>query len=138
MMTYTTEDDDNDNAIFTVYSAVHNADGGGVSVGTDETGVHKTDADIGIKGTVLEEAFKLIYLNRENDYGPPQINLKNIANLWGAYLKTTILPKDVAILMALLKIARLMLVAMPVRDARDSVIDAAGYIGLLERLEENK
>lgn len=89
---------------------------------------------------VLEEANNLIYNDREESYGVPVENLKNISRLWSAYLTnigtTNLIPKDVAMMMALLKMARAQVSSTPVRDHKDSVVDMAGYVGLLERLEE--
>lgn len=90
--------------------------------------------------TVLDAAKDLIFGDREKDYGPPQKNFKDVANLWSAYLttinRTQITPADVAMMMVLLKMARCAKQAMPVRDSKDSVIDMAGYVGCLQRLEE--
>jgi len=86
--------------------------------------------------SVLHDADKLINGKREQDYGSPQINWRETASLWSAYLGTTITAKDAVLMMALMKVARMRHISMPMRDAKDSVIDAAGYIGLVERLEE--
>lgn len=89
---------------------------------------------------VLEEGYKLIHGSRKDDYGHPQQNFKDIARLWSAYLamigRTSVTPVDVCMMMQLLKMARCAKQSMPVRDSRDSVVDMAGYVGLLERLEE--
>lgn len=60
--------------------------------------------------------------SREEDYGSPEDNFAVIAGLWTAYTGTDITPKDVAMMMALLKIARAKAGSKP-----DTYIDLAGY-----------
>ena len=74
---------------------------------------------------VLEEANELINGQRQEDYGTPRQNFGVIAEMWEAYLGTDIEPRDVANMMALLKIARLRLA-----NHRDSAVDGAGYLAL--------
>lgn len=88
---------------------------------------------------ILEEAQSIIYGDREKTYGHPSVNLDNIAKFWTIYLnakfnatKTELKAEDVATMMTLLKIARLM--NQP--DHRDSLVDAAGYLALIERIKE--
>lgn len=82
---------------------------------------------------LLDEAKELIYGAREGTYGPPSINLSVIADLWSVYLRDkSITGRDVCIMMALLKLAR-EATGLP---NRDNVVDAAGYLGLIDRLGE--
>ena len=74
---------------------------------------------------VLEEANELINGQRQEDYGTPRQNFGVIADMWSVYLGTDIEPRDVANMMALLKIARLRLA-----NHRDSAVDGAGYLAL--------
>jgi hypothetical protein len=74
---------------------------------------------------VLEEADTLINGQRQEDYGTPRQNFGVIADMWAAYLGADIEPRDVANMMALLKIARLRMT-----NARDSAVDGAGYLAL--------
>lgn len=60
--------------------------------------------------------------DREHDYGTPEDNFKTIAGLWSAYLGKEISSLDVAMLMALMKIARIKAGTKP-----DSFVDLAGY-----------
>ena len=61
--------------------------------------------------SVLKEAHKIIYGDREKTYGKPSKNLDTIAKMWNAYInavdKRDLTAKDVACLMILLKTARL-------------------------------
>lgn len=77
-------------------------------------------------GAVLLEAKSLINGDRQQDYGTPDENFKRIAGLWSIYLDKDISPADVAMLMTLLKVARI----SSGRGTHDCYVDAAGYIGL--------
>tara|TARA_R100001594_G_scaffold620_2_gene2489 strand:+ start:135 stop:428 length:294 start_codon:yes stop_codon:yes gene_type:complete len=71
----------------------------------------------------LSEATRLVGTDREKDYGDKVENHKNIARLWSAYLEVPIEAHDVAIMMALLKIARTKLGAV----SKDTYIDMSAY-----------
>lgn len=84
------------------------------------------------RADILPAAEKCVCGQREQDYGTPEDNFKAIAELWNVYLdrisvgkygNTTVDEKDVAVMMALLKIAR---IARGGGKA-DSWIDLAGY-----------
>lgn len=82
-----------------------------------------------VRASVLNEANRIVNGERANTYGGPEDSFKTIAGLWEAYLtkpgKTfvTISPSDVAIMLALLKVARL----KNSPNHRDSWVDLAGY-----------
>lgn len=76
---------------------------------------------------ILDLAKTCVCGKREQDYGSPESNFQLIADLWNDYLFSgddkTITPIDVAMMMALLKIAR-------IRNGGgtgDSFVDLAGY-----------
>lgn len=74
---------------------------------------------------ILEAAEKCVCVEREGQYGKPENSFQRIANLWNAYLgdmAVPIKPRDVAAMMALLKIAR---ISRGLKD--DNWIDLAGY-----------
>lgn len=86
-------------------------------------------------GSVLDEANKIIYGDREHTYGKPSKNLECIAGMWNHYIESAgrkLSAKDVAAMMVLLKTARL---ANQI-DHRDSVVDICGYAALIERCDE--
>ena len=97
--------------------------------------VEKHSEDVKRKLTradILHAAEKCVCGQRETDYGTPEDNFKAIAELWNVYLdrisvgkygNTIVDEKDVAVMMALLKIAR---IARGGGKA-DSWIDLAGY-----------
>lgn len=76
-------------------------------------------------GAVLRVAYELVNSNRQDDYGSPAASLTRIAAMWTAYLEQPVNARDVALLLALMKIAR-----EAHRCKEDNLIDAAGYIGL--------
>lgn len=85
---------------------------------------------------VLTEAEQIIYGDREQTYGDPGINLSRISALWETYLvekyrkEINISSEDVSWMMVLLKIAREMN-----KSKRDNLVDACGYIALIERVK---
>jgi len=83
---------------------------------------------------ILAEAEELIYNTRVEQHGDPTDNLNYIARLWSTYLNKGLVAKDVCFMMALLKIARYITGS----SKRDNLVDAAGYIGLIERIEDGQ
>lgn len=73
--------------------------------------------------SILDTAKQMVCGHREQDYGSPENNFARIANLWTAYLDVPITPVDVAMMMALLKIARI----KSGTGTADSFVDLAGY-----------
>ena len=82
--------------------------------------------------SILNAAKRCVCGDREQDYGSPEDNFAVIAALWTAYTGTDITPKDVAMMMALLKIARAKAGSKP-----DTYIDLAGYAACGGELEVN-
>lgn len=78
---------------------------------------------------ILTQAKVCVCGDREQDYGSPENNFMTIANLWSVYLASTeklhtlISPKDVAAMLALLKIARI----ASGNAKADNWVDLAGY-----------
>ena len=86
------------------------------------------------RAAVLEKARACVCGEREQDYGSPEDSFGCIAELWEAYLRAAcvspdsvvrVTPTDVAMLMALLKIARVG--TSCVGGTADSFVDLAGY-----------
>lgn len=72
---------------------------------------------------ILKKANECVMGDREQDYGSPESNFQLIADLWSTYLDTDISAVDVAMMMAMLKIAR-------IKSGRlhgDNFVDGAGY-----------
>ena len=83
-----------------------------------------------ISEDLLDEAKKLIGGNRQQDYGEKLTNQQNIADFWSIFLKKKITAHDVAICMALDKVARLMH-----QHKKDSYIDMAAYAAIAGEIE---
>ena len=82
--------------------------------------------------SILDAAKRCVCGDREQDYGSPEDNFAVIAAPWTAYTGTDITPTDVAMMMALLKIARAKAGSKP-----DTYIDLAGYAACGGELEVN-
>lgn len=76
-----------------------------------------------IRKQTLDEAEKMVNGQRTQDYGTPEDSFNTIAALWGAYNRKIFSSADVAIMLALLKIARL----KADKTHKDSWVDLAGY-----------
>ena len=72
---------------------------------------------------VLREAEKCVCGHREQDYGTPEDNFGRIAEFWTTYMGVEFGTVDVAIMMALLKIARI----SENLQHMDSWVDLTGY-----------
>lgn len=95
---------------------------------------------------VLSAARACVCGDREQDYGSPENNFRTIASLWNSYLYGAGLmenptphvwkglkPKDVAAMLALLKVARI----AGNRPKPDNWIDLAGYAACGAELERS-
>ena len=77
---------------------------------------------------ILKAAHQCVCGDREEDYGNPEDNFKTISVFWYEYIRSSfgvrlaIKPDDVALMMALLKIAR-----MTHGKKADNCVDLAGY-----------
>lgn len=75
------------------------------------------------RAEILHEAEHCICGQREQDYGSPEDNFGTIAQMWTAYTGTLITALDVAMMMCLLKIARI----KNGGGTGDSFVDLCGY-----------
>lgn len=69
-------------------------------------------------------------VERANQYDAPELNLKRIASMWTNFLKREVTAYEVAVMMAMLKMARL-----SQGYHQDTLEDAAAYIALAELLK---
>ena len=83
-----------------------------------------------ISQDILKEAQNLIGADRQEDYGDKVTNHTNIAALWSVFLQRTTTAHDVAVCMALVKVARLMH-----QHKKDSYIDMAAYAAIAGEIE---
>ena len=86
-----------------------------------------TDSSIDRKRSLLNDAIAACTGDRHLNYGKPEANFQRIATLWNAWNEIKkpgpIEPWEVAVLMSLLKLARL----AHAPNHRDSWLDIAGY-----------
>lgn len=75
------------------------------------------------RSEILEKAKQCVTGSREQDYGSPENNFKIIAAFWSAYTGCEIKSKDVAAMLALMKIARI----KSGNAKADNWVDLAGY-----------
>ena len=80
---------------------------------------------------ILQEAEKLVSGDRQEDYGDKLTNHENIAALWSIFLRKKLTAHDVAMCMALVKVARLMHA-----HKTDSYIDLAAYAAIAAEIHE--
>lgn len=95
------------------------------NVGTVETPTdHIAEAGKTVsRADILDRAKAIVTGEREKQYGKPEDNFAIIAELWGAYTGYKFSPVDVAMMTALLKVARIKTGVGTV----DSFVDLAGY-----------
>ena len=82
------------------------------------------------RSEILEKASATVSGDREQDYGSPEHNFETIASLWTDYMDAAGIPdqrklhaKDVAVMLALLKVARI----ASGHAKEDNWVDLAGY-----------
>ena len=76
--------------------------------------------------SVAAEALRIINGVRQEEYGDPEKNFLAVAHMWNSYLASIdryILPADVANMMMLFKLARI----MTGDGSRDTDVDLVGY-----------
>ena len=71
----------------------------------------------------LRHANECVNLDRVNQYGDPEDNFRAIAEMWSAYLGCELSEEDVAMMMVLLKVARV----ATGTGKTDNFIDICGY-----------
>lgn len=75
------------------------------------------------RADILHTAEKCVCGQREQDYGSPENNFQIIADFWSVYKGVKFSASDVAMMMALLKVARI----KSGGGTEDSFVDLAGY-----------
>jgi len=80
---------------------------------------------------ILDQAKELVKGDRQEEYGDKLTNHENIAALWSIFLRKKLTPHDVAMCMALVKVARLMHA-----HKQDSYIDLASYAAIAGEIDE--
>ena len=75
------------------------------------------------RADILKKANEIVTSDREDQYGSPEDNFSLIAKLWSDFLAFPVEPEEVAVMMILLKVARI----YTGRGKIDNWIDIAGY-----------
>lgn len=78
-----------------------------------------------VREEILRKATECVNGSRQQDYGSPEDNFRLIADLWSTYLGRIVCPEDVAMMMCLLKVARI--ATAPEIPTEDCFVDLAGY-----------
>lgn len=88
--------------------------------------------------TILDLAKKTICKDRQDTHGDPEDNFACIGRLWSEYTGIKIDAKDVAVMMILMKVARI----KTGKYHADNYIDIAGYAAcggeVAEKIEDKK
>ena len=79
---------------------------------------------------ILKKANEIINNDRQATHGKPEDSFNNIASLWSAYLQRSITTIDVAMLMTLMKIARV----KNNTKHEDNFVDICGYSAIAGEL----
>ena len=72
---------------------------------------------------ILESAIQIVCAERQGQYGEPEDTFSAIAELWSVYLGRAVSAEDVALMMVLLKIARM----KAGKFKADNYVDLCGY-----------
>lgn len=84
------------------------------------------------RAEILDAAKKIVTGDREKQYGKPEDNFDVIARLWTTYAGHSFTPVDVAVMMTLLKVARIKTGHYKI----DSYVDACGYLACAAEIAE--
>ena len=84
------------------------------------------------RAEILDAAKAIVTGDREKQYGRPEDNFDVIARLWTTYAGHSFTPVDVAVMMTLLKVARI----KTGHYKTDSYVDACGYLACAAEIAE--
>lgn len=84
------------------------------------------------RAEILDAAKAIVTGEREKQYGSPEDNFDVIARLWTTYAGHSFTPVDVAVMMTLLKVARI----KTGHYKTDSYVDACGYLACAAEIAE--
>lgn len=83
--------------------------------------------------TVLQEAQRLVYGDRNADYGHPLDDFSRTAQIWSAILGSPVTAEQVGLCMIGVKLSR-----QCNHPKRDNMTDAAGYAGTVQMVIEER
>jgi hypothetical protein len=87
-----------------------------------------------VRAHILRTAETYVTKERATEHGAMEDNFATIASYWSEHLSTKVTPVDVAVMMTLLKIARIKTNAVN----RDNWIDGCGYLACGGELVDRK
>lgn len=85
-----------------------------------------------VAARMLHEAAQIVSVDRQADHGEAERSFDTISQFWSTYLGHRVEPVQVAMMMALLKIAR----QQQNPGHHDNYLDLAGYAGLGAELSD--
>lgn len=85
------------------------------------------------KEPILVEATNLVHGPRQESYGSPLTNWGRTAKIWSVILGVEVTPEQAALCMVGVKLAR-----QVHKPARDNLVDIAGYIGVVDLIQNAK
>ena len=83
--------------------------------------------------SILSEAERIVNGERQADYSDPVENFKHISDIASAISKENLSPTTCAIVMIAVTLAR-----ESYKHKRDSLVDLAGYVEILNRIKERE
>lgn len=83
--------------------------------------------------TILQEAQRLVYGDRNKDYGSPLSDYGKVAKLWSVVLGIEVTPLQAALCMCCVKISREIN-----KHKRDNLVDLAGYAAVANWIVEDQ
>lgn len=83
--------------------------------------------------TVLEEAQRLIYNDRNETYDHPLDNFRRIAAIWSVIFNAPVTEEQVGLAMVGVKLAR-----EAYLPKRDNLVDGAGYFGTVQMVKDER
>lgn len=85
------------------------------------------------ESAIFNDALNVVYGHRRQAYGTPEDNFTRIGKAWESILEIEITPKQVALMMIMLKVVR-----EDHSHQRDNLVDIGGYLLCLEELIERE
>ena len=83
--------------------------------------------------SVMAEAHRLVYGDRQDDYGPGHVEMEMVGRMWSVILGVEVTGYQAALCMSALKIVR-----ASNAYKRDNLVDGCGYLGLAQRVVEGR
>lgn len=106
--------------------------GGAALIKKQPVEIGKTNSQIS-QETILQEAQRLVYGDRQADYGHPADDYGRAAAMWTVVLGHPVTAKQAALCMCCVKISREVN-----KPKRDNMVDLAGYAAVAQRIQNRE